>query len=107
MYFTIKEASKFLEVTYAHLHHLEKEIPGLKIQRTKSGRRLYHTTQLSQLKQIIYLTKKEGISIRTAGSWVLEAEKKQHKILEKLRGFRNTKIFLENLKSRIAQDHLL
>lgn len=102
-YYNIKEASEMLGVTYAHLHHLEKEVPELNIHRTNTGRRLYHIEQLELLKKIIFLTREKGISIKTAGEWVLKSTPEKD-ILERIGGLHKIKSFLLLLKKKIENN---
>ena len=103
IFYSIKEVSENLQVSYSYLRFLENEIPGLVVKRNSKKTRFYSKENISYIKQILHYTQKLGISIKAAEIKINAERLLQNHPLQIIDELKATKLFLERLKNEIEQ----
>ena len=100
-YYSIGEVASMLDVKPSLIRFWETEFPQLKPRKNRKGNRVYTEKEIDQLKQIYYLVKERGYTLKGAKEKLkqnpkdLEYEQKTRETLLKVRGF------LEELKNNL------
>jgi DNA-binding transcriptional MerR regulator len=66
IYYSIKEVSKLLKISYSTLRYWENEFDSLNPTKTDKGTRQYRKEDLDELRYIHYLLKQKGMTIAGA-----------------------------------------
>jgi DNA-binding transcriptional MerR regulator len=103
LYYSIKEVSEELNVSYPTLRYWEDEFKELKPFHNKRGVRMYSKENIEVIKNIIYLTKQCGYTIDGAKNWFKEKKFASKGDMDVLETLLETKKFLLRLKEGLNE----
>jgi DNA-binding transcriptional MerR regulator len=103
IYYSIKEVSLLLDVSYSYLRYIEKEVPDFKVKKNDKLTRFYTIENINYIRQFIQLTKVEGYSIAFAEEKLKKEGGKLYRKSEILDELKSIKSFLQKLQKEINQ----
>ncbi len=91
VYYSIKEVSQMLNLTYATLHYWEREIPQLSPKKNSGKTRFYTQEDIETIRRIKYLREEEHLSLEGVKQRLkndiapIDQRQKQNELLHKIR----------------------
>ncbi len=101
-YYTISEVSRIFGLSVAKLRFWEENFPSLKIQRNKSGERVFQYKDLEHLRTIYELVEEKRFTLEGARNHIKNKQHKQSENAEVLARLQKLRGFLVELREEIA-----
>lgn len=102
-YYSIAEVAQMLNVTFSYLHFLERAPIKLEVKKNSKKTRFYTEENISVIKQIIYLTKTQGHTLKIAAKKISGGNHYLNEKTKMLEELKSTKEFLVKLREEISK----
>lgn len=101
-YFTISEVSRIFGLSVAKLRFWEEHFPSLKIERNRSGERIFKQKDLEHLRLIYELVEEKRFTLEGARNHIKNKQHKQSENSEVLARLQKLRGFLVELRDEIS-----
>lgn len=101
-YYSISEVSRIFGLSVAKLRFWEENFPSLKIQRNRSGERVFQHKDLEHLQFIYELVEERRFTLEGARNYIKTKQRKQSENAEVLARLQRLRGFLVELREEIV-----
>lgn len=101
-YYSISEVSRIFGLSVAKLRFWEENFPSLKIQRNRSGERVFTQKDLEHLQLIYELVEERRFTLEGARNYIKNKQHKQSEYAEVLARLQRLRGFLVELREEIV-----
>ena len=102
LYYTISEVAKMFNVNQSLLRYWEKKFAIIKPKKNKKGNRYFTETDIENIRNIYYLVKERGMTLKGAEKKLRENKNDTANNLEAIQRLKDIRERLVELKSQIS-----